>query len=357
MKYFIDVKNNLMGSFEEGKFTSIKNIDRQTKIGSVYRGRVKKILSQISAAFIDIGFKEDAYLSLSDVEPKDLNLKEGMEILVQIKKVMESPKGHRVTMEISVGGKYVVLFFKKFKKYSGKLNKDEIGRLGKINLNTNRGILFRTAAGSASEEEILTEVKELEEKLKFIDSERNFLPVPKLIYEENEVFRFIKDNCDKEILVNDAEMFNIYKNLGTLTLDKNFSILHDMSLSNDYKNLFEKTVKLPSGGDIVIEKTTALCSIDVNSQDNLTEKDMEETAYRTNIEAAEEGARQLILRNISGIIFFDFINMKDDSHREKLLQKLAKSFEKDGSKTFIHGYTNLGLVEVSRKNYGEEIKC
>ena len=86
MKYFIDVKNNLMGSFEDGKFTSIKNIDRQTKIGSVYRGRVKKILPQISAAFVDIGFKEDAYLSLSDVEPKDLNLKEGMEILVQIKK-------------------------------------------------------------------------------------------------------------------------------------------------------------------------------------------------------------------------------------------------------------------------------
>lgn len=357
MKYFIDVKNNLMGSFEEGKLTSIKNIDRQTKIGSVYRGRVKKILPQISAAFVDIGFKEDAYLSLSDVEPKDLNLKEGMEILVQIKKVMESPKGHRVTMEISVGGKYVVLFFKKFKKYSGKLGKEEIERLGKIDLNTNFGILFRTAAGKASEKDILAEAGELEEKLKYIDGERNFLPVPKLIYEENEVFRFIKDNCDMEILVNDTEMFNLYKNLGTLALDKNFSILHDMSLSNDYKNLFENTVKLPSGGDIVIEKTTALCSIDVNSQDNLTEKDMEETAYRTNVEAAAEGARQIILRNISGIIFFDFINMKDDSHKEKLLQKLAKSFEKDGSKTFIYGYTNLGLVEVSRKNYGEEIKC
>lgn len=357
MKYFIDVKNDLMGSFENGKFTSIKNIDRQTKIGSVYRGRVKKILPQISAAFVDIGFKEDAYLSLSDVEPKDLNLKEGMEILVQIKKVMESPKGHRVTMEISVGGKYSVLFFKIFKKFSGKLSNEDIKRLDKINLNTNYGILFRTAAGTASEEKILKEVGELEEKLKFIDSERNFLPVPKLIYEENEIFRFIKENSDKEILVNDTEMFKLYKNLGTLTLDKNFSVLQDMRLSNDYKILFEKTVKLPSGGDIVIEKTTALCSIDVNSQDNLSEKDMEETAYKTNIEAAEEGARQVILRNISGIIFFDFINMKDDSHKEKLLQILAKSFEIDGSKTFIHGYTNLGLVEISRKNYGEEIKC
>lgn len=357
MKYFIDVKNDLMGSFEDGKFISIKNIDRQTKIGSVYRGRVKKILPQISATFVDIGFKEDAYLSLSDVEPKDLSLKEGMEILVQIKKVMESPKGHRVTMEISVGGKYVVLFFKKIKKYSGKLSKEEIERLGKINLNTNYGILFRTAAGTASEEEILTEIKELGEKLKFIDSERNFLPVPKLIYEENEVFRFIKDNCDKEIIINDPEMFNTYKDLGILTLDKNFSVLHDMSLSNDYKNLFEKNVKLPSGGMIIIEKTAALTSIDVNSQDNLSGKDMEETAYETNVEAAIEGARQIILRNISGIIIFDFINMKDDSHREKLLQILVKSFDIDGSKTFIHGYTNLGLVEISRKNYGEEIKC
>lgn len=357
MKYFIDVKNDLMGSFEDGKFKSLKNIDRQTKIGSIYRGRVRKILPQISASFVDIGLKEDAYLSLSDLDPKDLNLKEGTEILVQVKKVMESPKGHRVTMEISVGGKYVVLFFKKFRKYSGKLCDEALKRLTKTDLNTNYGILFRTAAGKASEEEIITEVKELEEKLKFIDSERNFLPVPKLIYEENEIFRFIKDNCENEILVNDSEMFNTYKNLGSLTLDKNFSVLLDSSLSKDYKSLFEKTVKLQSGGDIVIEKTAALCSIDVNSQDNLNEKDMEETAYKTNVEAAEEGARQVILRNISGIIFFDFINMKDDSHKEKLLQILAKSFKIDGSKTFIHGYTNLGLVEISRKNYGEEIKC
>lgn len=357
MKYFIDVKNNLMGSFEDGKFTSIKNIDRETKIGSIYRGRVKKILPQISAAFVDIGFNEDAYLSLSDVEPKDMTLKEGLEILVQVKKVMESPKGHRVTMEISVGGKYTVLFFKKLKKYSAKLSSEQVNRLNKINLNTSYGILFRTAAGSASEEDILNEIKELEEKLVYIDSERNFLPVPKLVYEENEIFRFIKDNNNNEIIINDSEVFNTYKNLGTLTLNENFCILHDKELSNDYRNLFAKTVKLPSGADIVIEKTSALCSIDVNSQDNLYEKTFEDTAYKTNIEAAVEGSRQIMLRNISGIIFFDFINMKDISHREKILEKLIESFEKDGSETFIHGYTNLGLVEVSRKNYGEEIKC
>ncbi len=355
MTLFID-SAGLMGEFEDGKFVELSELSPDIKNGNIYRGRVKEILPKISAYFVDIGYKEDGYLSFKDTYPANAKLKKGQEILVQIKKTLPPPKGHRVTMEISIGGQNLVLFEKKLQKFSNKLKSDEVKRLKSYGIESCYGILCRTSSKNCTRATLKNEIEDLEKRLKTVLEEKNFLPVPKLIYEPNGVKDFLKRSGKSKVIINSKQIYDDYRlDFENLILDENFSIKTDRNLSKDYNNLFEPCVNLDCGGQIIIEKTAALWSIDVNSSYG-DGTDFEKTALLSNLEAAKEGARQIILRNMSGIIIFDFINMQKDEDKELVIRKLKDELERDKSQNEVYGYTSLGLVEVSRKNFGLSLR-
>ena len=348
--FYIDDNLKLIVNYKD-KIESIFDYNNNL-MGNIYRGRVEKVVKSMNAAFVNIGLDENAYLSLNDA---NYEIKEGEDILVQIKKVPPENKAARLTMELSVGGRYIVYFPEKsFVKYSSKLNIDEVYRLKELGL---KGVLFRTKAKDASNEDILKEYKYLLKFEELFNLERNRKPTPKLIFNKNNFMDYLfKNASESELLTNNKEMYKDLRDIFNISLDEDFSIKYHRDIAKDYKKLFNRKIELSGGGNIVIERTESLSAIDVNTASFTGQSDFEDTIFKNNIEAAKEIARQIILRNISGIIIVDFVDMKSKKYRDILLNLLRDEFKNDISKTIVHGYTKLNLVEISRKNNGEELK-
>ncbi|WP_162799486.1 ribonuclease E/G [Peptoniphilus mikwangii] len=352
-KYYID--NDLkVAIYYDGKINRIQDLE-ESRIRDIYRGRVENIVHSMNAVFVNIG-TENGYLNLEDI---DGDIKVGDDILVQIKKIPEENKLVKLTMELSVDGKYIIYFpMEKFVKFSKNLNFEKKNELKKFAVKNNlRGVLFRTNANNAQTDEILEEYSELFDIGNKLIREKNLRPTPKLIYCKSGVEDFLRDNVvDEDVIINDIQLYNTYKNKYNLIYDKDFKIIYNREILEDYKKLFLKTVKLKSGANIVIEETAALSSIDVNTANFVGNLDFEDTIFKVNEEAAVEIARQIILRNISGIIIIDFIDMKTYSEKKKILKILQREFKKDFSRTVVYGFTKLNLVEISRKNLGVKLK-
>ncbi len=378
---FIDSKDNktkiaLVEDAELVEYFLEEKKEKKT-LGNIYRARVQNVLKGMQAAFVNIGEGKNAYLYLTDaLGEKERSskrkysieevLKTGDEVIVQVIKEALGDKGAKVTMNISLTGRYIVLTpYKSGINISRKINStDELERLKQIgeNFKDHIGVIFRTASKGVDENIILEEYKDLFSAYKKIEGERNFLPTPKLLLKEMDlVFKTIRDNFkEKEykILVNNKE---IYEELLELEEALNIKIKEkmelDLNFNSNYNSIIERglkiglsrTVKLKSGGSIVIDPTEALTSIDVNTHKYVGSSSLETTVLNTNIEAAKEIAKQLRLRNIGGIIIIDFIDMKSNSHVNKLIEELERSFSKDRNRPYIVGITKLGLVEVTRK--------
>ena len=256
--------------------------------------------------------------------------------------------------------------------FSNKVNvsrkiksKDEIERL-KIIGNTikidDMGIIFRTVSEGIEDHYLEEEYETLCDIYNKIEGERNFLPTPKLLYKDiNMVYQIVRDNFNEKntkIIINNQEIYNNILLLddyfscnleGNINLDLSFTIEDDMKVQMDIKEALERKVTLNSGGYIVIDETEALTAIDVNTGKYIGAYSLGDTVLKTNIEAAEEIARQIRLRDIGGIIIVDFIDMKDQAHINKVLSKMAEKFKKDRNKPHIVDVTKLCLVEVTRK--------
>lgn len=383
MKYiFIDSSDDFhkVGIVENHRLVEfhVEEIGKGKLVGNIYRGRVTNVLQGMESAFIDIGDLKNAYLYVNEALPKELLytgekykiseiLKIGQEIIVQVIKEPSGGKGAKVTIHIEIPGRYLV-----FTPYSNKINISKkikgtkenqiLKDIGQRIVKDDMGIIFRTASEGVEESILKEEYDKLYDIYTKIEKERSFLPCPKLLYKEPGLgYQILRDtytdDTDK-IIVNNRE---VYDNLilmeehstfnfsSKLELNTDFSIKYDNLIQSDIRLALQRVVPLKSGGYIVIDEVEALTAIDVNTGKFVGTRSLEDTVLKINMEAAEEIARQIRLRDIGGIIIIDFIDMKNKDDIPLVLSKLKENFKNDRIKVNIIDITKLGLVELTRK--------
>lgn len=379
---FIDIRNGIekVGIVEDDRLVEFyMDFESDNKlVGNIYRGRIVNVLPGMEAAFVDIGEGRNAYLYVKNALPKGVKynrnemrindlIKNGQEIIVQVIKESTENKGPKVTTHITLTGRYIVLtpFSNKISISKKILDLEEIERLKEIG---NRiqiediGMIFRTRSEGVAEELIFDEYNRLIEIYKRIERERNFLPCPKLIYREMDLSnKLIRDSFGERIekvLVNNKDKYNSILDFSDmispylkdrLVYDKDFDIRYEQNIMKGIKSALDRRVCLKSGGYIVIDETEALTAIDVNTGKYTGNNNLEDTVVTTNLEACEEIARQIRLRDISGIIIIDFIDMKNDKDVMLVMNKLDEYLKLDRNRANIIGITKLGLVELTRK--------
>lgn len=332
-------------------------------VSNIYRGVVKNIKPGMEAAFIDIGFDKLAYLHIG----KNKEIKSGQDIMVQVSKEGIGTKGPKLNLEISLAGRYLVYIPSNDRTtMSNRItNEKERFRLKKIiNIinKENLGVIVRTEAQGCTLEELKSDFDELKAKYEVICKEFKLGIGPKLLYKELDfATKYVKDNVNEyvdKIVVNNEEKYEELKSvlkkinkeyISKLVLEKNKDVFDLYKVSNQIEKSLNKKIWLKSGGYLVIDKTEAMTVIDVNTGKFTGNVKLEETVYKTNLEAAIEIARQLRIRDIGGIIIIDFIDMKKKEYKNELLKTLDLELKKDKRKSEVLGLTRLGLVEVARR--------
>ncbi|HIP42509.1 MAG TPA: Rne/Rng family ribonuclease [Aquifex aeolicus] len=369
VEIFISASENLVFTtvVSNNKVIDLKAERRNERklIGSIFKGVVKKVCKSLDGYFIDIGLDKEAFIQEKDIRKK---LKVGDTVIVQLRRKDTQLKGSKATCKISIPGKYLVYFPEIRKlKISGRLKNfpyaDELKKLIEKELKEREGVIIRASAIRAKEGEILDELNSLRNVWRYILEQERKLSKG-ILYEEFPTYaRVIRDYWSfiKEICVDNADIWKeihdlfgkdirdklrFSRNLDKLT--KNFSIYQLLS------KLLSKYVWLKGGGFIVIEQTEAMVVIDVNSGEGCGES-LEENALKTNIEALEEIAHQIKLRNLAGMIVIDLIDLKREENRKKLLKEAEKIFRKENLNVKIYGITKLGLLELTRKKDSESL--
>ncbi len=375
------VENGRLEAFE------LEGLGYETTKGNIYKGKIVNVETSLQAVFVDIGLNRNGYLPFEEVHPdyygyaEDRNsisklLKKGQDILVQVVKEETPLKGAYVTTYLSLPGRFLVLMpGNPHVGVSRKIEEEkERQRLKKIlkqvKLPEGVGIIARTAAYKATKAEILKDLRYLSRLWNSLKKSAKTAPTPTLLYRDRELTtRFLRDYLTKdvsEIIVDHRETFERIKNflriiaprqVSTLTLyQEERPLFERFDIENQIEQVFQPRVNLPSGGYIIIEPTEAMVSIDVNSGKNIKEKDLEDTALATNLEAAEEIARQLRLRDLGGIIVIDFIDMKNKANRSLVEKRLRQSLKKDKAKTEIARISRFGLLQLVRQKLKSPVK-
>ena len=338
-----------------------KKRSEETQINDIYLGKVEKVVPGLQAAFVNLGLARNGYLPLEEI-----NVKPGDVLMVRVVKNPTAQKGAKLSTVISLPGRNLVYFpQKELKGISRKLTEEKREYYQKVleSLNLPGGFIVRTLAGD--EGDLAIEAKRLyEEWLGIIEKSRK-AKAPALLYKEDELFTWcLRELLDSEftaLYVDDFELLEIgqkFRERFRVLLPpvfKSFNVMEEFSLIKTLEKLTRERVWLKNGGMLVIEKTEALTAIDVNSGKFTGKKDLKETAFKINLEAAYEIARQIRLRNIGGIIVVDFISLLEEEHWEEILKALEEEFLKDKAKVKITGKTPSGLVEIARQKIGLSI--
>ena len=316
----------------------------------------------MNACFVDIGEENPGYLKIGKGE----RAVEGENILVQVIKEEKGEKRVKLSTEIDFSGKYLVYIPSNTKiVFSSKIkDSEEKKRLKKAVLEAADGeaaFIVRTEAQGADVEDFRKDIEELRGKYREVMDEYKASFYPRLLYKpEGEVFSYIEENLSDEIgkiVYMDGEidrpLRNLVKSIDVKYLDilkreKNTDVFEAYGVNNMLKKYTARNVWLKSGANIVIDKTEAMTVIDVNTGSFKGKSGYEDTVFNANIEAADEIVRQIIMRDISGIIIVDFIDMQSKKHGNQLLERLGSNFEVEGRRAKVHGFTRLGLVEISR---------
>ena len=347
--------------------------------GSIFKATVSRVETSLDAAFINFGSERHGFLPLKELSneyfTKDADgkrkctLKEGDEILIQVLKEERGTKGAALSNQISLAGRFIVLIPNSEKsggvsrRISGD-ERDEIkNALNALQIPEGMSVIVRTAGLGRSTEELKWDLDYLMNLWNQIKSTVSDAPSPSLIYKDDKlilrVFRdYFRDDIE-EILIDDeamhAEALDFAKSVIPDHADKVIFYNEDISLFNRYQIesqielAFQREISLPSGGSIVIDPTEAMVSIDVNSARSTKGKDIESTAFATNMEAAKEVARQLRLRDLGGLIVIDFIDMQDEKHQQKVENTFRSAVQSDRARIQIAGISRFGLLELSRQ--------
>jgi ribonuclease G len=337
-------------------------------IGEIYKGRVKNIIPAINSIFVDLGLDKEGYMYYSD-ELKEKGIKKGEEILVEVIKEPLNDKGAKLSPKVSIPGKFIVLNcygegIEFSKRIEDKAKKKEI--LDNIKLLDNVCITIRTEGANVGLETLNNEIIKLYEEFKDIDKKmKHLLGVKKLYGEDLNLSKLLMNfNSDEVIKVytnNDVDFEKVLRfikgqeNFKVKKYDGYRSLFDFYGLEKELLKLRHNKVNLSCGGYIVIDKTEAMYVIDVNSGKNIKERSFNKTILETNLEAAREAGKQIRLRNLSGIIVIDFIDMRDKSQKEIVMDALKESLSLDKGNLRIFPFTQLDLVQIARKRQGKSV--
>ncbi len=355
--------------------------------GNIYLGRVQNVLPGMEAAFVDIGTPKNAVLYRGDVQydPKDYDeskgrakieqlLKPRQTVLCQVTKNPIAHKGARLTTEVSLPGRFVVLvpggdtygISKRLPDAERKRLRQVLDRVRP----KGHGLIVRTAAENVTAEEIERDVAGLVQQWEQIEQLAKKAKAPSLLYREPDMStRVIREEFNKEyrgVVIDDRDLYNEvsdYVSVITPALadrvefydvgEEKLPAFERFHVHEQLHKALDRKVWLPSGGSLIIEGTEALTVIDVNTGKNVGSSSLEETVFRNNLEAAEEVAHQLRLRDIGGIIVIDFVDMEDRKNREETMRVFRKALSRDKTRTQVFDISELGLAEMTRKRIGE----
>ncbi|HSO96761.1 MAG TPA: Rne/Rng family ribonuclease [Acidimicrobiia bacterium] len=361
--------------------------DADTSIdGNIYLGRVQNVLPGMEAAFVDIGtpkngvlYRGDVSFDKDEIEEKQPRierlLKPGQTVVVQVTKNPIGAKGARLTQEVSLAGRFVVMVPSEPETYgiSKRLPDDERKRLRRVLEGLrppDAGLIVRTAAEGAAPEELERDVRRLREQWDQISALAARSKPARVLYREPLLaLRIIREEFTKEyrgVLIDDRDLYEeVRAYIEAVTPElaerveyydaeaEGLPIFERFHVNEQLLKALDRKVWLPSGGSLVIERTEALTVIDVNTGKNVGSSSLEETVFRNNLEAAEEIARHLRLRDIGGIIVIDFIDMEIRKNREQVQQAFRDALARDKTRTQAFDISELGLIEMTRKRVSE----
>lgn len=380
----------------------VERKDSSKLVGSIYKGKVESVVSGIGAAFVDIGLEKNGFLYMSDAtgveqldnlaalesgfldfqrshrrqQPIQNLLKKGQSILVQVLKEPIGTKGARLTTNISLPGRYLVLMPDNRHLGISKRIEDQQERerlrkaLEELKLPAGMGFIVRTVAEGAKKNQLARDVKYLCHLWKNIKIRAAKMTAPALLHEEYDLLlRTVRDLFTEDVsrLIIDSKD-GYYKIINFLNLiqpplktkveyfTSDTPLFEKMHIEDKIAKIYDRKVKLPSGGYIIIEPTESLVAIDVNTGSFTGKRNPEETIYKTNLEATKEIARQIRLRDLGGIIVVDFIDMNSKENRHKVYSTLKDALERDKAKTNILGISEIGLVEMTRQRIRKSIE-
>lgn len=355
---------------------------REKLAGNIYAGRVQNILPGMNAAFVDIGLGKNAFLYAGDIgiDQQDLKtqleqrriekiLRPGQMIVVQVVKEPGGNKGPRISGSITLPGRMSVLipgirYAGVSKKISDQAERNRLHAIAKkLSEESGSGVIIRTVAEGADEESIRSDYHSLMRMWNDIDNRARHSAKPALIQSDgNLALRAVRDMLDENVFSITTDDEDLWRELigyaHALTPhlaeriryeNSDISVFDARRVDHQLETAFSRHVWLKSGGSIVIDETEAMTVIDVNTGKFTGRKDLSETIFRINCEAADEIARQLRLRDIGGIIIIDFIDMDSDDQKRQLLAYLKEILAADKNRTSVLGITSLGLVEMTRK--------
>jgi ribonuclease G len=400
-------KQTRVALLENGELAQlfIESEENQRTVGDIYLARVHKVMSGIRAAFIDVGMEKDAFLHFSDAgdhlgdyikmmngpksiskdADKDLQkfdklsnndkqilagklLQNNQRILVQIVKEPIGSKGPRVSTDITIAGRFLVLIpMGNYIAISKKINNGkERRRLKKIAgdmLPDGFGVIIRTVAQGQDKESLEDDMRTVLKKWERILNKLENAKPPTLLYKDLDITEsLIRDLFAKQydrVLIDDYQLYKSIKSyvsqiapkmLPSVQLYKGKDHIFDhVNVGHDVNSIFSPRVRMPSGGYLIFEQTEAMYVVDVNSGPYAAKEKQEDNSLKTNLEAAREIAKQLRLRDIGGIIVVDFIDLRDDKNRKKIYDELKKEFKKDRAKTNVIGMSDFGLIQITRQ--------
>ena len=373
-------------------------------VGNIYKGKVQRIMPGMQAAFVDIGLGRAAFLHAGDIAGSWLEtrtdadadakrempgghrnifelLRDGEELLVQVVKDPIGSKGARVTTQISVPSRHLVLLTQTDAiVVSARIDQEaERVRLrslmqtlvaGREPVGGVRGYILRTNAEGQQADALAEDLAYLDRALELIHQQSRTAKVGTCVYEDLSLpMRAVRDLMRKDVekvKVDSRETFDRLQAFAMQFMpglaDKiehytGFRPIFDLyGVEDEISKALEKKVMLKSGGYLVIDQTEAMTTIDINTGSFLGQRNLEETVYRTNLEASQAIARQLRLRNLGGIIIIDFIDMVDPEHKRQVLRQLEKALLKDNARTTVYDFSPLGLVEMTRKRTTESLE-
>ncbi|MFM2482975.1 ribonuclease G [Celerinatantimonas sp. YJH-8] len=371
------------------------HIEREAKrgiVGNIYKGKVSRVLPGMQAAFVDIGLDKAAFLHASDIVPHtecvDIQeqanfqagniaslVRQGQDIMVQVVKDPIGTKGARLTTDITLPSRYLVFMPGSAHVGVSQRIEDEEARERLKNIASDYidelgGFIIRTAAEVVGEEELRQDAEFLKRVWRKVLQRKEKYTSCSMLYEDlslalRTVRDFVGTKLDRirvdsrytfdemrsfcqEFVPEFAEILEYY------SADRPIFDLHD--IENEIQRALQRRVDLKSGGYLIIDQTEAMTTIDINTGAFVGHRNLEETIFNTNIEATQAIARQLRLRNLGGIIIIDFIDMLHQEHRLRVLQSLEQALSSDRAKTNISGFSQLGLVEMTRKRTRESIE-
>lgn len=362
----------------------IENRTREQKKANIYKGKITRVEPSLEAAFVDYGSERHGFLPLKEISreyfvkhPRDVEgrpkikdmVKEGMEVIVQVDKEERGNKGAALTTFISLAGRYLVLMPNNpraggiSRRIDGDDRADLREALGKIEVPSGMGAIVRTAGVGRSAEELQWDLNYLIQLWESIEKAADGASAPHFLFQEsNVIIRAIRDYLRPdigEVIVDKQEAYELaqgfvqqvmpnYQNKVKFYNDDT-PLFNRYQIESQIETAFEREVKLPSGGSIVIDVTEALVSIDINSSRATKGGDIEETALQTNLEAADEIARQLRLRDIGGLQVIDFIDMQPARNQREVENRMREALSMDRARVQVGRISRFGLLEMSRQ--------